>query len=362
LSIRIATLGNIMLDLHSRYRGIDGQSLARRVVDLLKQHDVSTSPSNYEVWITHAAGVHPDLSRAIDAHLASGSKFTDAVNQALFDRFFSNTRLTVDMVETSETVARELSGVIATLREAGDQTGAYADTLQNAATTIERGVDATDLSGVMASLVAVTREMVANNRQLVTEMASSSRQIEALQTALQNVKVEALTDGLTGLANRRLLDETLRRRVDELDASAGLCLLMCDIDHFKRFNDTWGHPVGDQVIRFIATVLGQHAHGDILAARYGGEEFALVFPRTHLAKASAIGEAIRQEIGSKRLTRRSTGQVIGAVTISIGVAQLRRHETVADLIGRADACLYASKRAGRDRITTDADAALVSAA
>jgi diguanylate cyclase len=336
--------------------------LSRRVVDLLNQHDVPTSPPNYEVWINHAAGIHPDLSRAIEAHLASGTQFTDAVNDALFDRFFSNTRLTVEMVETSDSVARELSGVVSTLREAGAQTGAYADTLEQAVTTIE-GAAAIDVRAMMASLAAVTREMVTNNRQLVAQMESSSRQVEALQTALQNVKVEALTDSLTGLANRRLLDDTLRRRVDEPDASdVGLCLLMCDIDHFKRFNDTWGHPVGDQVLRFIAAVLRQHAHGDILAARYGGEEFAVVFPRTRLAKALAVGEAIRQEIGSRRLTRRSTGQVIGAVTISIGIAHHRRHESVADLIARADACLYASKRAGRDRITTDADAALASAA
>ncbi len=352
-----------MPDLDSRYRGAEGQSLSRRVVDLLKQHDVPTSPANYEVWINHAAGAHPDLSREIEAQLASGGRFTDAVNEALFNRFFSDARLTVEMVETSESVARELSGVISTLREAGDQTGAYADTLQNAVSIMERSAEASDLRAVMASLVAVTRDMVGNNRQLVTQMASSSRQVEALQTALQSVKVEALTDGLTGLANRRMLDETLRRRVDEPEASsAGLCLLMCDIDHFKRFNDTWGHPVGDQVLRFIAAVLRQHAHGDILAARYGGEEFAVVLPRTDMARASAIGEAIRKQVGSKRLTRRSTGEVIGAVTISAGIAQLRCGESVADLIARADVCLYASKRAGRDRITTDTDTGLVSAA
>jgi diguanylate cyclase len=352
-----------MPDLHSRYRGADGQLLLSRVAELLQQHDVPTSPPNYEVWINHAAGAHPDLSRAIEAHVSSGMPFTDSISNTLFDRFFSNTRLTVEMVETNETIARELSGVVSTLREAGAQTGAYADTLQEAVTSIERGADATDLCAMMSSLVAVTRDMVTNNRQLVAQMESSSRQVETLQTALQTVKVEALTDGLTGLANRRLLDETLRRRVDELDENdAGLCLLMCDIDHFKRFNDTWGHPVGDQVIRFIATVLGRHAHGDILAARYGGEEFAIVFPRTRMSKALVIGEAIRQEIGSRRLTRRSTGEVIGTVTISIGIAQHRHRETVADLIGRADACLYGAKRAGRDRITTDAGAALVSAA
>ena len=352
-----------MPDLESRYRGADGQTLARRVVDLLKQHDVPTSPANYEIWINHAAGLRPDLSREIESHLASGALFSDAVSEALFGRFFSNTRLTVEMVETSDSVARELSSVISALREAGDQTGAYADTLQSAVTNIDRSADAADVRAVIASLVAVTREMVSNNRQLVTQMASSSRQVEALQTALQNVKVEALTDGLTGLANRRMLDETLRRRVEEQEThNAELCLIMCDIDHFKRFNDTWGHPVGDQVLRFIAAVLNQHAHGDTLAARYGGEEFALVLPRTHVARAFAIGEAIRKEIGSKRLTRRSTGEVIGAVTISMGIAQHRAHETVADLISRADAYLYASKNAGRDRITADTAVAIVSAA
>ena len=188
-------------------------------------------------------------------------------------------------------------------------------------------------------------------------MEASSRQVDSLQTALQSVKIEALTDGLTGLANRRLFDETLRKRIGETEAGgAGMCLMMCDIDHFKRFNDTWGHLIGDQVIRYIAAVLRQHAHGDFLAARYGGEEFAIIFPRTRLTDALEVAAAIHGAIGSKRLTRKSTGEMIGAVTISVGVAEFRNGERAADLIGRADACLYASKRGGRDRITTDASA------
>jgi len=130
----------------------------------------------------------------------------------------------------------------------------------------------------------------------------------------------------------------------------------------KRFNDTWGHLVGDQVIRFIAAVLRQHANGDLLAARYGGEEFAVILPRTQLGRARLLGTAIHQDVKSKRLSRRSTGESLGALTISIGIAEYRNGESMSSLISRADSCLYASKRGGRDRITTDAEHAHVSAA
>ncbi|MBK8545625.1 MAG: GGDEF domain-containing protein [Caulobacteraceae bacterium] len=137
---------------------------------------------------------------------------------------------------------------------------------------------------------------------------------------------------------------------------------MCDIDHFKRFNDTWGHLVGDQVIKFIANTLRVHATGDFLAARYGGEEFAIIMPRTPMHAAKTIAAGIHAAVRSKQLTRRSTGESLGALTLSIGLAQRREFESVSDLIARADACLYASKRAGRDRITCDTEITQASAA
>jgi diguanylate cyclase len=137
---------------------------------------------------------------------------------------------------------------------------------------------------------------------------------------------------------------------------------MLDIDHFKRVNDTWGHPIGDQVIRYIAGVLRLHCRNDIVAARYGGEEFAMVAPRTSLEDAQELAASISQTIKSKRLTRKSTGDLIGSITISIGIARQRALESASDLISRADACLYAAKRAGRDRIMTDVEMNRLSAA
>jgi diguanylate cyclase len=336
--------------------GPTGFALAHETIDVLKDRQIPAIPPNYEIWTAHRLGLNPELSKEIEARLASAAPFTDSVNEDLFERYFSSTRLSVQVIETSGIIARELTEAVATLRAAGEQSGLYADTLATAAATFEQGVDATGFRALLANLTHAARDMAAQNMQMSQQMAASSRQVETLQTSLQTVKVQALTDGLTELANRKHFDEALRRCLqDPVSTEGGLCLLMCDIDHFKRFNDTWGHLVGDQVIKFIAHVLKVHARGDFLAARYGGEEFAIIMPRTNLSQARAVAAAVHGMVRSKKLTRRSTRESLGSVTLSIGLAEHRANERSEDIIARADACLYASKRAGRDRITADFD-------
>jgi diguanylate cyclase len=186
--------------------------------------------------------------------------------------------------------------------------------------------------------------------------------MDTLRATLRQARAEALTDGLTGLANRKMFDETLKMRLREAAGQrTDLCLVLCDIDKFKHFNDTWGHQTGDQIIRFIASSLQRQTQPDHLVARYGGEEFAIIMPRTRIVSARTIAEAIRAAIESKKLQRKSTNEELGRITVSMGVAQYRPGETGHDLVGRADACLYASKHAGRNRVSTDLDATLSAA-
>jgi len=340
----------------SRFRDAGGLVLARGTIDELAVQRLPTSPSNYEIWIAHRAGVSPELSREIEGRLLRGEVFTDEVNEELFDRYFAKTRLSAQMIEASAGIARELADVVSSLRGAGVQAERYAGELQSASQRMEVGVAPSDFSTIVARLAATTREMADYNRQLEGKMEVYSRQVETLQSTLQNVRVEALTDGLTGLANRKHFDEILRSRIaDEQVNKAGLCLLLCDIDHFKRVNDTWGHQVGDQVIRYVAGVLRHNAGSDALAARYGGEEFAVLMPRTMLTTAETVAKNICRDVRAKKLSRKSTGQVLGSVTISIGVSSYRNAEGMGSFVGRADACLYHSKRTGRDRVTTDSE-------
>lgn len=336
------------------FRGAPGMERAREIIERMGQEQIPTSPANYEIWTTHVAGVKPDLSREIEARLRRGEPFTDETNEELFERFFANTRLSIQMLETSETIARELDDTVSRLRGAGGQAGSYAKVLQSAAERFEGGVDSSEFRAVVEHLAVTTHEMAAHNLKLAEQIEASTLQVQELQTALQSVKVEALTDGLTGLANRRMFDETLHRRITDASAdNSDLCLVMLDIDHFRRLNDLWGHALGDQVLRYIASVLRAHAQGDVLAVRFGGEEFAMIMPRTNLYLAEALAARVSKAVKSKRLSLKSTGDVIGEITISAGVALFRAGEGANDLAARAEACVRAAKVSGRDRIVTD---------
>jgi diguanylate cyclase len=341
---------------NNKFVGDAGRALGMAVIDRLSAFELPVTPAHYEVIFAYQTGCPPELVREIDSKLARGERITHEVSDELFEQYFANTRLSVQLVETGESIARELEQVVDVLRSAGAQTRSFGEVLSAVSATDTTALDASAFRHLLKGLMTATAEMALHNQQLSTRMEQSTRQVESLKSALQSVKVEALTDRLTGLANRRLFDETLDLRLDEARASgAPLCLIMCDIDHFKRFNDTWGHLVGDHVIRYIAGVLRLNAPSDALTARYGGEEFAVILPRMVLDRARIVAEQIHLAVRSKHLSRRSTGESIGAVTVSIGLAQWRANDSASELIDRADQRLYVSKRAGRDRITTDAE-------
>jgi diguanylate cyclase (GGDEF)-like protein len=164
-------------------------------------------------------------------------------------------------------------------------------------------------------------------------------------------KRNAMIDALTGLYNRRWLDEALPRFATRYARSGQpLSLLMLDVDHFKRFNDAYGHPAGDQVLVAVAHALKQHLRPSDLAARYGGEEFAVILPDTGPAGARLAAERVRNAVAEVALET-DTGDALPRVTISIGGALLADAQGAANLLAAADSALYESKRTGRDRVT-----------
>jgi diguanylate cyclase len=197
-----------------------------------------------------------------------------------------------------------------------------------------------------------TREMQNANSELENRLKTSVQQMATLQSNLEAIRVESLTDPLTLLANRKSLETAMDKLFHE---NRVFSLLVTDIDHFKTFNDRYGHLTGDRVLRLVAGTLKQSVKGRDTAARYGGEEFVILLPETGLRPAMTVAETIRRSVMNKELVKRSTGENLGYVTLSIGVATRRDSDTSESLIGRADACLYAAKRAGRNRVVCETD-------
>jgi diguanylate cyclase len=313
-------------------------------------------PRNYEIWYTYATGHSPSLNQTINETLAQAGALSDADLEQVYATYISPTRLTDKIGTVGTRVMDEINQVMTMMDAAAGSASSYSANLSAASDKLGSAKDRDALRAIVQSLVTTATEMKQNNRALEERLNASREEINQLQQSLAQVRNESLTDPLTGLANRKHFDQQL---ADAMAAATEqgepLSLAMADIDFFKTFNDTWGHLTGDQVLRLVAMSLKQNVKGQDIAARYGGEEFAVILPNTMLRSALTVADHIRRAVMAKELMKRSTGQNLGRVTISLGVATAHKDDTPQSLIARADACLYAAKRTGRNRVICETD-------
>ena len=314
------------------------------------------TPRNYEVWYAYATGYSPSLNQIINETLAKNGTLTDTDLEQVYACYLSPTRLTDKIDSVGSRVMDEINQVMAMVDAAAGSASTYSESLADAQSQLGAAKDRDGIRTIVESLVQSAKEMQRNNESLEARLTASKQEINTLQQNLEVVRTESLTDPLTGLSNRKYFDQSIDKMIaGATEHSEPLSLLMTDIDHFKAFNDTWGHLTGDQVLRLVAQSLRHNVKGQDIAARYGGEEFAVILPNTVLRSALSVADHIRRAVMSKELMKRSTGQNLGRVTISLGVAQMHRGDTPQSLIARADACLYAAKRNGRNRVICETD-------
>lgn len=201
-------------------------------------------------------------------------------------------------------------------------------------------------TGANAAVFSAMDQMLTANADLQERLQKAEKQLEAQAAEIKAHESEARTDSLTGLNNRRAFDDELKRRLSEWQRKNTPCtLVLLDIDFFKKFNDSHGHQVGDEVLRQTAKVLGGQCRDMDLPCRYGGEEFAVILPATTAQQACVVAERIRVAVESS--TTVCDGKSL-KVTCSLGVSDFARDDDIARLIRRADDALYASKKAGRN--------------
>ncbi|HEY9236094.1 MULTISPECIES: GGDEF domain-containing protein [Phenylobacterium] len=339
-------------EIEAKLRGPGAYALARHALAAMEAHAAWPTPVNFELWTYFVGAPDSPLGREIARLLSTGEAFTDLVADELAAAYLPKAKLSEQIRDAGDALTKELDAVSLAIKTAQKSSEAYGDTLAGASRTLT-GPAGFDLKAMVDTLISATRQVQQENKLLESRLSESTSQVVKLREHLEQVRREATTDGLTNLANRKAFDEELARAcADAVSDGQNLTLALIDIDHFKTFNDTWGHQTGDQVIRYVASVIGRVGAPPRFAARYGGEEFALIFPRERVEQAAAVLEDIREEVGSRMLKRRSTNDDLGAITISAGLAELRGGEGAHGLMERADKALYVSKRSGRNRVST----------
>lgn len=315
----------------------------------IKRCEVPAFPRHYELWYTYSAGFDQKLNNAINEILRSRGKVTLEETTYLYDTFLSPFRLGDKLDQFGSDFSDQIETMLESIDESIEVSDEYSSTLSALSTELGAAKNSEAVKGVVHDLVKATAIVRASNKKMEDRLRESQVQVAELKDNLEAARFENLTDELTGLGNRRLFEQTIERKVQ---ASSGIgttfCLIMIDIDHFKLFNDTWGHQTGDQVLRLVGMTIKNSITAVDIAARYGGEEFAVIMPDTSLDEAIMQADHIREAIRDRKLLKRSTGEKLGNVTISAGVARYEEDDTAATLIEHADAALYAAKRAGRN--------------
>ena len=350
-------------DIETTLRGPQAYALARNALDDMERRQIWPTPLNYELWLHYLGHPGGALAQEISRLLAEGEPITEMVSEELAATYLPKARLNEQIRDAGDQLNRELASVAQAIKQAQKSSEAYGRTLASAGDVLERDKSPQIIQSLVETLTTATRKVQRENSSLEKRLEASTNEVARLREHLEQVRRDATTDALTSLANRKAFDDELGRALAEAhERCEPLSLAVIDIDHFKVFNDTWGHQTGDQVIRYVSSVIGRMAPPPRFAARYGGEEFALIFPGEMCRDVVQTLEDIREEVSSRTLKRRSTNEDLGTVTVSAGIAERRAGESVHALLERADQALYSSKRTGRNKVTAEVDTAAASAA
>jgi diguanylate cyclase (GGDEF)-like protein len=329
-------------------------AIASQAFERITALGLPPSPIYYEIWFTYFSGHHKALNRAIDAL----PELTATALQRIYDDHLSPERFLSRVHELSDGLHGEVRNLAGLIEQAHESNSGYCEGLAEATRGLTRRAAAMPIEAVIAELVRSTTEMIRTNGVLQAQLERSEAQVQDLQTSLEQVQAESMTDVLTATLNRAAFDRAFATMMARAERTGEpLCLALIDIDHFKHFNDRHGHLVGDDVLRLAALILKQSARSSDVVARLGGDEFAVLLPGTALPTACTVASGILRAVTEHKVVRRSTQQQLGQMSVSIGVAQFTAGLTPDEVIQCADQRLYAAKRAGRNRIVATDEAA-----
>ncbi|WP_338468151.1 GGDEF domain-containing protein [Novosphingobium sp. ZN18A2] len=314
----------------------------------LDDFDIEMSGSALAIAHDCVTGANPELSRRVEGRRKQGR----IVSLSWLERVARETGHDRQAAAVSALAERLEKG----LEEFGNQARTDTEATRDYKQALNRHVDdlerASDGDDVIAELLSIGRVMLNRTLRIETRLERSEQRARKLQGDLEAARRAAEVDHLTELPNRRAFDRLYEDQYRSARAlNDPLCIAFCDIDHFKKINDTHGHAAGDRVLRTVATLLAKISDDKCHVARHGGEEFAVLFRGQTLEQARTRLDGARSELAQRRLVNRTTDEPFGQITFSAGIADALAWSDRRAALKAADQALYAAKKAGRNRIS-----------
>jgi diguanylate cyclase len=324
-----------------------------QVLDAMKAFLVSNDLplTSANLIAAHAAfsGSNLRLRRKIALQLQAGLPVTQEWLDSQADDDRSDQELASQLDEMAGWLHTSVSNFQKTASTARSAASDYGRSIEQSVSEVGEQPDLDARS--LAQWLEASQRMIANSLQFEERLQRSESEAQKLRAELEKVRRLADIDHLTGLPNRRgfesLLDEEIRKANENIEP---LSVAICDIDNFKRVNDTYGHDTGDRVIGAVARTLAKLTDDKCHAARHGGEEFVMLFRGIPLEEARALLDEARDKLSKRRFVKEASDEVIGMVTFSGGIADVFGYESPRLALRAADESLYRAKEEGRNRI------------
>lgn len=331
----------------------ESTSILRLALKNISKYNLPYSPITYLIWYEYAAGRNEALIQDIERILETKKPITAKVIDRLFKDHLADQKILL-AEEKAKNFQNILVEMTKHLSQSGKEIDAQGNVLEACAADLSQASSMDTITGITERIIAETKAMVESSKTLKHQLDLTVSQIGTLSEELEEIKQAAKTDMLTRLLNRRGFEEVMVKILEDQNAFP-LSLVMLDIDHFKRVNDTYGHLIGDNVLKVLGKLLKDSIKGKDIAARFGGEEFVLMLPQTPIEGAYSLAEQIRISLEQMKWKIKDSGTSLGKISISLGLALYREGEPMDKAIKRADDALYHAKNTGRNRTVTEFD-------
>jgi diguanylate cyclase len=321
----------------------------KQTIPLMLKHKIPAIPTNYALWYTYVSNDSAELNTAVDDALGNNIPFSRTKVKELYRKYLSETE-EVSAWELRQSVEAMLVELSQSLKDTQSETTTFKNTMDicvDDLTKVEKeGLSIEEVMALVRNLVKNTQNIRRSTISFNATLNESKKEIDALRKKLEKSQQDALYDALTGLCNRRYFDEELATH----SVRPNLFLLLVDLDHFKKVNDSYGHVMGDLVLKATAKKLQSMCRDGAQAFRFGGEEFAVIIPNSSFAKARSLAEAMRKGIEKIGVKDKRSGEVLGDIAASMGLAEMIKGMNPLALIDQADKQLYMAKKLGRNRV------------
>jgi len=320
------------------------------VLKFLANHKIPASPINYQLSYDIVSERNIPLKKALDELLQKqGDQLSEQNLLDLYKRFFATDEKALE--EHRQQLEELIKSIQSRFSDSKGETSDYLDSLNHFSEVLSDTKNPDNLATEVQKVREDTQSVERSQHQFDAQMSDMMGEIESLRNELKQTREESLTDVLTGLANRRAFDWKLDEIINEQSGKSPIfSVVIADIDHFKKFNDTYGHLVGDKVLKYVGKVIKACVKGKDMAARFGGEEFTVLLPDTDISGAEKLAEQLRSAIAKINLVDKNANEDYGKVTISLGVSQYKTSEQSQEMLERADRALYRAKDKGRNRV------------